>query len=57
MAYTGKSLVLSNIPFGQGVYNQNTDQYGDPPPEPPIKYLAQENNFLILQENGYKILV
>lgn len=54
MSYYGKSGIIKNCKYGERIYFDE-EEFGTPPPTPPLRYLLQENGFLILQENGNKI--
>lgn len=53
-AYQGKSNLGSTVNYANNVYETKSD-FGNPPPNPPLRFLLQENGQPLLQENGNKI--
>jgi hypothetical protein len=54
MSYYGKAGIIKNGKYGERLYSDE-EEYGNPPPSPPNRYLLQENGQFLLQENGQKI--
>lgn len=54
MSYSGKSKVIKNTSYANNIYFAEPSG-GTFPPNPPLRFLLQENGQFLLLENGQKI--